>query len=257
MDASSGKLKVGFDMQPSDEQATLKEVFEYLGSSEKRCYIARDEFQQVAEYPEQGLEAALRSYIQFLPNVNFIFSGSSQHIMQEIFLGAKRPFYQSTQIVTIGSIDRHAYYEFAAAFFAERGTELSEDVFSLIYNEFEGHTWYVQAILNRLYGYSGKPDGEAVNRAIGQIIDENSYAYQTLLAAYSHGSVRLLKAIAKEGVVLEINSGEFIARHGLKAASSVNSALRRLIDRELVYKSPAGYMVYDRFMALWLRGQAY
>ena len=55
---------------PTEEESTLKEIFDYLGSSEKRCYIAIDEFQQIAEYPEKGVEALLRSYIQFLPNVN-------------------------------------------------------------------------------------------------------------------------------------------------------------------------------------------
>ena len=37
-----------------------------LQGTEKRIYIAIDEFQQIAEYPEDGTEALLRSYIQFL-----------------------------------------------------------------------------------------------------------------------------------------------------------------------------------------------
>jgi len=36
---------------------SLQEVFSYLKQSQKRCYIAIDEFQQVAEYPEKGTEA--------------------------------------------------------------------------------------------------------------------------------------------------------------------------------------------------------
>ncbi|MBF4213444.1 ATP-binding protein, partial [Pseudomonas donghuensis] len=76
---------VTVDVSPTEEESTLKEIFDYLGSSEKRCYIAIDEFQQIAEYPEKGVEALLRSYIQFLPNVNFIFAGSKQHVMQEMF----------------------------------------------------------------------------------------------------------------------------------------------------------------------------
>jgi len=48
----------------------LKEIFDYLKSADKRCYIAIDEFQQVTDYPEKGVEALLRSYIQFIPSVN-------------------------------------------------------------------------------------------------------------------------------------------------------------------------------------------
>jgi AAA+ ATPase superfamily predicted ATPase len=251
LDDITGKPQVKIDVNPTNEQASLAEIFDYLASADKPCSIAIDEFQQVAEYPEKGLEAALRTHIQNLHNVRFIFSGSRQHIMQEMFLSAKRPFFHSTQTLSIGCIDKGKYYQFAAGFFAKR--KLSEEVFDYIYDTFEGHTWYIQTILNRLYGYAEIPDMAAVQRAIEQIVAENTYGYEHLLAAYPHVSVKLIKAIAKEGFVQTINSGEFIARHNLKAASSVNTALRKLIDKELIYKSPKGYMVYDRFMAIWLR----
>lgn len=36
-------------------------------------------------------------------------------------------------------------------------------------------------------------------------------------------------------------------------ASSINKALSYLIDKEYVYRSELGYIVYDRFMGIWLR----
>lgn len=149
-------------------------------------------------------------------------------------MSTKRPFYQSTQTITIGCIDRKAYYDFSATWFARQNLLISEDTFSSIYDEFEGHTWYIQAILNRLYGYSVNPDQEMVSRAI-----------------------RLIKAIAKERIVPEINVGSFISKYKLKAASNVNSALRTLTKMEMVYRTEAGYIVYDRFFAIWLRQQPY
>ncbi len=91
-DEMTGTPKVTVDVSPAEEESTLKEIFDYLGSSEKRCYIAIDEFQQIAEYPEKGVEALLRSYIQFLPNVHFIFAGSKQHVMQEMFASSSDHF---------------------------------------------------------------------------------------------------------------------------------------------------------------------
>ncbi|MDE8697956.1 ATP-binding protein, partial [Bacteroides cellulosilyticus] len=46
--------------------------------------------------------------------------------------------------------------------------------------------------------------------------------------------------------------GDFILGHGLKTPSSVNPALKSLVEKELVYKSTGGYMGYDRFMGMWL-----
>lgn len=256
-DELTGAPKVTIDILPDQEEASLKEIFEYLKSSPKRCYIAIDEFQQITEYPEKGIEALIRSYIQFIPNVNFIFAGSRQHVMQEMFLSAKRPFYQSTQTLSIDSIDKKLYYEFASKFFDAKNNTLDEALFSYIYDEFAGHTWYIQVLLNRLYGYNKSVDMKLVKYAINEVITEFVYMYQNLMAAYSANSIKLIKAIAKEHLVKEINSGEFIAQYKLKAASSVNTTLKKLVHNELVYKSDDGYIVYDRFMAIWLREQLF
>ena len=89
--------------------------------------------------------------------------------------------------------------------------------------------------------------------AIEQIISEQSYSYESVLKNYSTGHLRLLKAIARETCVKEVLAGDFISRHKLRAPSSVSSALKKLIDNELVYKTPCGYVIYDRFMGEWLR----
>lgn len=254
-DELTGVPKATIELAPSAEETTLKEIFDYLKSADKRCYIAIDEFQQITDYPEKGIEALLRSYIQFIPNVNFIFAGSKQHIMQEMFLSAKKPFYQSTQLLTIDRIEPGAYYEFAKAFFAQQQRELPQPTFNTLYERLEGHTWYMQCVLNRLYSYSVAIDEQLIANALTEIIEESTYAYENLLTAYPSGSVRLLKAIASEGCVKEILSGDFITKHRLKAASSVNSALKKLVDNELVYKKTEGYTIYDRFMGEWLRRQ--
>lgn len=256
-DEITGTPKVTVDISPTEEESTLKEIFDYLGSSEKRCYIAIDEFQQIAEYPEKGVEALLRSYIQFLPNVNFIFAGSKQHVMQEMFTSSKRPFYQSTQMLTIGTVNRDEYADFAMAHFAKNNLQLPREVFDAIYDKFDGHTWYIQNLLNRLYGYNRDVEMASITYAMEQIVAEQSYSYADLLKAYPAGHVRLLKAIAQEGCVKEVLAGNFISKHKLRAASSVSSALKKLVANELVYQTTDGYIIYDRFMGEWLRNQVF
>lgn len=256
-DEITGTPKVTVDVSPTEEESTLKEIFDYLGSSEKRCYIAIDEFQQIAEYPEKGVEALLRSYIQFLPNVNFIFAGSKQHVMQEMFTSSKRPFYQSTQLLTIGTVNRDEYADFAMAHFAKNNLQLPREVFDAIYDKFDGHTWYIQNLLNRLYGYNRDVEMASITYAMEQIVAEQSYSYADLLKAYPAGHVRLLKAIAQESCVKEVLAGNFISKHKLRAASSVSSALKKLVANELVYQTTDGYIIYDRFMGEWLRNQVF
>lgn len=256
-DEMTGVPKVTVDVAPADEENSLKEIFEYLASSERRCYIAIDEFQQIAEYPEKGVEALLRSYIQFVPNVNFIFAGSKQHVMQEMFASSKRPFYQSTQLLTIGAIDKDKYADFAISRFATHDALLPREAFNAIYEKYDGHTWYIQYILNRLYGYNRNVDMALIAYADEQIVSELSYSYADMLKAYTVGQGRLLKAIARERCVSEPLAGDFISKNNLTAASSVSASLKKLLDNELVYKSDAGYIIYDRFMGEWLRRQLF
>lgn len=107
---------VSVSIEPSQSAITLKTIFDFLNQSTNKVYIAIDEFQQISYYPEQGLEAQLRSYIQFTPNVSFIFSGSKQHLMAQVFHSPERPFYQSTASMGLAPLHEEIYHDFANQF---------------------------------------------------------------------------------------------------------------------------------------------
>ena len=86
-----------------------------------------------------------------------------------------------------------------------------------------------------------------------QIILEYNYFYQQLIATIPPYHAHLLRAIANENCVKEITSGKFITKYELKAASSVKTALLKLQNLELVYKTDNGYIVYDLFLNEWLQ----
>lgn len=254
IDPLTGAPGLSLNIVPSHEEQTLGEIFAYIAASGCKCYISIDEFQQITQYPEQQTEALLRSYIQFSNNARFIFSGSSRHLVSEMFLSAKRPFYQSTQLMELRPIARDAYYRFAEGFFSKRGGHISEEAFDAVYLQFEGQTWYLQAVLNRMYERFYDVDSvELVERTISALVVENTPAYQILMSLLPDRQVEIMKAIAAEGAVAAPTNGDFIRRYNLKAASSVSSALKSLVEKELVYKTERGYVVYDRLMSLWLK----
>lgn len=253
MDELSGMPSVTLDIAPAKTEETLKEIFDYLSQSGKECYLAIDEFQQIMEYPEKGVEGLLRSYIQFLPNVHFIFSGSKKHLMEYIFFSVKRPFYQSTQKLFLEKIGKEPYFAFARSFFDKEGRELPREMFDTVYEFVDGHTWYMQYLLNRLYALPEKVlSQELLDALVLEVLREEEYTYQTYFQLLTSNQIQLLKAIAKEGIVREINASAFIKKYDLKAASSVNTSLKSLLDKEFILKQPDGYIVYDRFMSIWL-----
>ncbi len=62
----------------------------------------------------------------------------------------------------------------------------------------------------------------------------------------------MLYAVARDGKAKEISSGAFVARHALVSPSSAQTAAKQLLEKEILTKEDNAYMVYDRFMGLWL-----
>lgn len=253
-DVLLGGSKISLQFEKEDAAATLSEIFAYLGQSERECFIAIDEFQQIMEYEEENIEALLRTYVQQYPMLHFIFSGSKNHMMSAMFDSPRRPFFRSTEKVPLYVIPEEPYYEFASQHLSSTMTLLPKEAFHYIYETFGGHTWYVQYVLNKLYEKSpAVVDRDVIAQCIAEIVRTNTEDYQRLFRLLTTNQQQLLRAIASEGSVSAINAAAFMNKHMLKGSSSVNKALAYLIDNEFVYRYDSGYQVYDRFMALWLK----
>lgn len=254
LDPITGEPGFSVNVEAGQAEHSLMEIFTYMEQYGKRCYVAFDEFQTVASYDDKNVEALLRAHIQHLTNVNFIFSGSQRHVLENMFATASRPFYQSTQMMPLGAIDSSAYYMFAEEKFESHGQRIRQDVFNGLFGSLHAHTWYVQSLLNRLYE-SCLPDitSAAVEQTVDDIVEENEATYQTFLRLITPMQAKVLRAVALEGAVREIQSKSFISRYGLGAASTVNTAAKALTDKELLLVDGLEYQVYDRFFAHYLR----
>ena len=253
-DLLTGMPTISISVVPTQAEYTLKSLLSYLNGLNKPVYLAIDEFQQITEYPESGTEALLRSLIQDVHHVGFIFSGSKQHLMEEMFCAPTRPFYQSTQLMNLEPLHEEIYYAFARQFFERKKGKLSEQVFHRLYQRFDGYTWYIQAILNRLYEQEKMviTDQQAAE-AILFHVQAMAPHYQALMSFLADKQFSLLKAIGQAGIVPQPLSQSFIKHYDLSSTSSVKAALQVLTAKELVYRTPEGYIVYDRFLGLWLQ----
>lgn len=236
-------------------ERSLEEIFGYLENADKPCIVAIDEFQQIARYPEQNMEAILRTYVQRCNNTTFVFAGSQRRMMRNIFYTVSRPFYQSASPLNLGPISLEEYTKFAQHHFSNAQKTISAECIENIYSLFEGHTWYMQCILNRIYerlSPGSELTQEKANEILHQTVENNRIMYQEMLSLLSERQKEVLIAISKEGKAQEITSGMFIKKHALQSASSVQSAVRMLLEKEFVTKENNIYEVYDRFFRFWL-----
>ena len=245
-------VEVGTIQAPS---TTLDQIFDYIAQSERPCLIAIDEFQQIAHYPEKNVEAILRTYIQHCSNADFVFSGSERHLLAEMFSSPARPFYASTSTLNLESINLLKYDEFAKAHFEKAGKQLETGVVEAVYARFEGVTWYIQKVLNYLFADTAV-DGcckmEMIDVAVDEIVKDNGAIYADLLYQLTAKQKELLVAINKEGKVKAVTGSKFIKKHHLTAASSVQTTIKSLMDKQLVTSHLGVYEVYDKFFGIWL-----
>lgn len=234
---------------------TIKEVFEYMEASDKPCILAIDEFQQIREYPETTTEAFIRTLVQQCSNTSFIFCGSKRHIMTDIFYSPSKPFFQSVMSQSLKAIPADTYTAFAGRLFAERGKRLDKLVAEIIYGMFDGCTWYMQMMMNELFALTKEGETctpEYIDIAWENIILAQEDRYQAILYSLAPKQKQILYAIAKEKKVEGVTSSDFVKRHRLVSASSVQAALKPLLKNDIVTCEDGTYRIYDYFFADYL-----
>lgn len=257
IDALTGEPK--FEMgigAVENPTATIEEVFTYLETSEKPSVIAFDEFQQIAEFREKRVEASLRGMIQQCTRTSFIFSGSKQHTIAQMFQSKAKPFYQSAQLMDLRPLDKEVYTEFVTRLFSEYGKSIESQVVKLVYERYFGVTWYMQMMMNELFAMTdvgATCTSEDIEKAKFNITEMQEGSYKSQLNNLSDKQKRVLQAIAKEGVAEAVTSGGFVRRHALESASSVQSAMKGLLDKEIVSHTDGQYRINDFFFSEWLR----
>jgi AAA+ ATPase superfamily predicted ATPase len=247
-----------FDIRLGDIQQpeyTLREIFQYLESVEKRCLVVIDEFQQITRYPEKNVEEILRTQIQKLSNANFVFSGSRRRLMEEMFFSSKRPFYQSAKPLRLEPIDKEVYFDFASSHFQKAGKTLSKEAFTYVYDTFWGVTLYVQRMMKD--AYIETPEGKVcdvdmVKILIENYIKENDSHLREQLSFITEAQKELLYAIYAEEEVQSITSSAFNKKHRLRSPSSTQSAALKLLEYDLITRKEKTYSLSDPLLSLWL-----
>ena len=257
IDAVTGQLvfdlSLGEIVRPTD---SLKEIFQYLESSEIPCVVAMDEFQQISEYPDKNVLEVLRSHVQKCKHTGFIFAGSDRRMMEKLFNNPSEPFYMSCSPLYLDAIDYDKYLNFSTKHFEDARKRLEDDCFKRVYDLFEGHTWYVQRLMNELYAWT-KPgevaDLPMLENALTFVIKTYARTFQEQMNTYPEAQKQLLIAIAKEGNAEQVTSVAFCKKHAMKSPSTVQSALRVLHDKGIVSKKDNMYSITNRLLGIWLK----
>lgn len=257
-DAITGEPQVSITYQTAvEKEYTLKGLLDFLEKQACRIVVALDEFQQITEYPENNIEALLRTYIQQMKNVSFIFCGSKRALMIEMFGNAKRPFYASTHKMYLDKIASEPYRDFIKRLFNERAVGIDEEAITYILDWTERYTFYTQSLCHAVFDQGQKHvTVESVKQACLSVLDQNEPVFLQYREFLTPAQWNFLIAVAKERSVAQITSQRFISTYRIGTPANARRILNALIDKELILAVPdkqqTAYTVYDLFFSRWL-----
>lgn len=259
IDPVTGNPELSLDItKPRQFEKTLPQLLLFLDSQNKKVVIALDEFQQILDYPEKNVEALLRTCIQQLKNVNFIFCGSNQKMMHEIFNNFKKPFYASTKSINLQRIEPNIYSDFIKCLLKKNKFSITNDALDFILEITDCHTYYTQRLCHELIIFNQKNiQNETVLQALRKIFTENEGNYFQYRNLITTAQWNLLRAIAIEVKLEKPFASQFINKHGLGSSAQVKRSMDALLQKELVFYNTSlenpYYEVNDKFLMHWVQ----
>ncbi|MCP4681357.1 MAG: ATP-binding protein [Desulfobacterales bacterium] len=254
IDPSTGDTSVSPFFEAFDEKIMLEELMNILSkySQKRKLVIAFDEFQEVADYTEDGFEKRLRSFIQQHSNICYIFSGSQQHLITEMFNTNNRAFYKLAESFPLDKIETEYYIPWVQNFFHRKNIELPSELIEEIITRFENHPMYIQNFLFHLWEEGGrkKISPDIIDKVEDAIIEKRSLEYSVLWETLSINQKKTLKLVLLNNGAKLFNA-ESLKSVNLKTGSLVTKALASLIKKEIIVKN-GNYQIQDVVFKRWL-----
>jgi AAA+ ATPase superfamily predicted ATPase len=250
IDPVTNNVEVGF--QPHiDSFVHLEDVLnliEKLGEEKVRPIVVFDEFQELLSLGE-SLDKRLRAVIQFHKNINYVFMGSVETMMKQIFESKKSPFYHFGQLFTLDKIPYSDFFTFLQTRFVTI-TDQASEISTQILNFSHCHPHYTQQLAFHLWMILERKAyfENIVNETIDAIIQQHDNDFERLWNTFNHTDKNVLIEVAFEQTNL-LSTTALLKK--TSASSTVFSALKRLTVKGILIKTK-NYEIDDPFFKKWI-----
>jgi Holliday junction resolvase/AAA+ ATPase superfamily predicted ATPase len=240
---------------------------ESLGSDTGLKFVVIfDEFQECAKLNEFKLVkeavgdvfAFLRARWQRHRNVCYYLSGSEITLLQKIIQSETSPFFQHFSTLTLEPFDRANAAALCRELFAASGRTLPGSLVNQLIDFTAGHPFYLQVLGEELCARAKGPKipSPLFKEVVQDVLFANAGRLWLYFSAYFERHVKSSTSLAKTLSALAAGNRRVtdIARELGQATGVVSSWLSRLLDMDLIGKSPDGYVFRDPTFELWIRG---
>jgi len=236
----------GFGLQFSHEAGgfdAVEQIFDSLKSlarlaeaHKKKVLLFLDEFQDIANAENsKAIQGAIRHVAQDTSNLVFVFSGSSRHLLLELFDDKNKPLYMLCDKIfldRISSVDYAPYIQEAAQ--GKWGEIISEVVLNRILTLTELYPFYVNLLCNELWKASKIPDVDQVMAAWVNCYEIEERRLISELEKLTPNQQDILKALAMTPTT-EPTGQKFLSDTSLPL-SSTRMGIKSLLEKDMIYQ---------------------
>ena len=249
----SGRQQLEFSLSENYKIAfTLEQLFTFLQRQSKDVIIMLDGFGQMMDYREPGFPKMLTEAIVQAGTPKLIFSGDESFRFRKWFNSFRKEF--SGEITDLHS-EEITHDEFSACLkevFNRNHKVLTDDVADALLDWSRLHTATVYQVAGALLSSPVKKADEWIlGNVIEESLKEQTGIFHTYRRLLTINQWMLLRGIAKEKGARQVMGGEFVRRYGLGSASSVQTALDALYEKEMVYESEGRLYLEDVMLSRW------
>jgi len=251
LDPSTNNVEISF--QPRVEEfIQLEDVLNLinkLGENKAKPIVVLDEFQELLSL-DKSLDKKLRSVIQFHENINYVFLGSVETLMKQIFENKKSPFYHFGQVFSLNKIPEKDFLEFIGQRFASICSNESEIAHQIV--EFTNcHPYYTQQLAFHVWMKLERESKteDIVRTTVSDIVQLHDNDFERLWNTLNNTDKKIL--IGMSFTEKKLLTNDFTSQNSLNASSTVFSGLKRLCERGILLKSDK-YYFDDPFFREWI-----
>ncbi len=250
---------IDINIKQAPEQSISELLLALNHFSEKAnqpCVIVLDEFQQIGELKENhSIEAAIRHAAERSQFVSYIFSGSKQHMLNEMFSNRSRPLYHLCDLMTIQRIETSCYEKFLQKMAKKKWQKkMANDAILEIIMLTENHPYYLNALCRKIWHQTELPTLKLVRQTWDDYVNQQAPWIMSDISGLSLNRRKVITALAQE-TTKEPQGQAFSQRTGLNP-SGIKRSLMDLMQMDLIIKNHNNhYAVSDPAIAYYIRGQ--
>ena len=131
------------------------ELLQVLASSARvELKVAFDEFQDLCTLTKDTrIIDKLRSTVQQQNNVAYIFCGSQETLMNQMFLNKRSAFFHFSRIMSLGALDKTELTNYIVTKFVHIKVKLDLEALNKILDELDCHPYYSMKAMQILHGF--------------------------------------------------------------------------------------------------------